>query len=64
MEKSKTSQEIYGESMSLTGSEGSLLETVLADAKPIVPSTVGAEYDINARPTELSSGGYVDCPGE
>mgnify|MGYP001426840242 CR=1 FL=1 len=60
MEKPKTSQEIYKESVLLIGSEGNLLEKVLADAKPVVPSTVGAEYDINARPTELSSGGYVD----
>lgn len=38
----------------------SILERVLGDAVPIVPSTNGEKYDINSRPTELSSGGYVD----
>lgn len=45
-------------------SSENLLEKVLADAKPVILSTVGVEYDLNVRPTELSSGGYIDCPGE
>lgn len=63
MEKSRTSQELYTSSTLLINSEENLLEKVLADAKPVVKSTVSAEYDIKARPTELSSGGYIDSPG-
>ena len=40
--------------------EENLLEQVLRDAKPIVSSTVDGKYDIASRPTELSSGGYID----
>ena len=60
MEKYKTSQELYKNATPLIGSEGNLLERVLVDAKPVVSSTASVENDINARPTELSSGGYVD----
>ena len=63
MEKPKNSQELYKSSAHLTSSSSNLLERVLEDAKPVVLSTIGAEYDINARPTELSSGGYIDSPG-
>ena len=43
-------------------SEGqrNLLEEILSDAKPIVSSSIETNYDLNSRPTELSSGGYVD----
>ncbi len=37
-----------------------LLEQVLRDAVPVVSSTIDKKYDIASRPTELSSGGYVD----
>tara|TARA_Y100000310_G_scaffold149036_2_gene148361 strand:+ start:4943 stop:5062 length:120 start_codon:yes stop_codon:yes gene_type:complete len=36
------------------------MEKVLGDAKPIVSSAVDSKYDIASRPTELSSGRYVD----
>ena len=64
MKKYKSSRELYGDSTSLINSSGDLLEIILADAKPVVSSTMNVEYDLKARPTELSSGGYVDCPGE
>jgi len=41
-----------------------LLEKVLADAKPITTSSLGAKYDLYNRPTELSSGGYIDYAGD
>lgn len=63
MEKTKNSRELYKNSKLLISSDSNLLERVLADAKPVVQSTVDAEYDINSRPTELSSGGYIDSPG-
>jgi len=59
MRKNQTSQELYQKSESAEEQEN-LLEQVLSDAKPVVSSTVDAKYDINSRPTELSSGGYVD----
>lgn len=59
MREYRTSKELYQKSESVEG-QGNLLEQVLNDAKPIVPSTIDAKYDINSRPTELSSGGYVD----
>lgn len=58
MEKYEDSQNSKGDI-----SPENLLEKVLSDARPIVPSSVGAEYDLKARPTELSSGGYIDSPG-
>ena len=62
-EKSSASLGSYEHFIPLTSSGSDLLEIVLADAKPVVRSTVNAEYDIKARPTELSSGGYIDSPG-
>jgi len=59
MRKNRTSQELYQKS-ELAEEQENLLEQVLSDAKPVVSSTVDAKYDINSRPTELSSGGYVD----
>lgn len=59
MRKNQTSQELYQKSEPVEEQEN-LLEQVLSDAKPVVSSTVDAKYDINSRPTELSSGGYVD----
>lgn len=41
-----------------------LLERVLSDAKPIVKSSIGKTHDLYMRPTELSSGGYVDYAGD
>jgi len=63
MKEYKTSQELYVKSTALINSDENLLEKVLADAKPVVLSTIGVEHDIKARPTELSSGGYIDSPG-
>ena len=59
MRKNQTSQELYQKSEPVEEQEN-LLEQVLSDAKPVVSSTVDAKYGINSRPTELSSGGYVD----
>jgi hypothetical protein len=48
----------------LTATLGStLLDKILADAKPYVGSA-DAKYDISSRPTELSSGGYADYAGD
>lgn len=58
MEKYEDPQSSKGDS-----SPENLLERVLSDVRPLVPSSVGAEYDLKARPTELSSGGYIDSPG-
>lgn len=59
MREYKTSKELYQISKSVKGEEN-LLEQVLSDAKPVVSSTIDNKYDIASRPTELSSGGYVD----
>ena len=59
MREYRTSNELYQSSKSVEGEEN-LLEKVLGDAKPVVSSTVDSKYDIASRPTELSSGGYVD----
>ena len=59
MREYRTSEEIQKESKKFKDPEN-LLEQVLSDAKPVVDSTTNAKYDIASRPTELSSGGYVD----
>ncbi|HOU79518.1 MAG TPA: hypothetical protein PK255_02370 [Candidatus Pacearchaeota archaeon] len=59
MREYRTSSELYQDSKSVEEG-GNLLEKVLSDAKPVVPSTVDNRYEISSRPTELSTGGYVD----
>ncbi|PLW80569.1 hypothetical protein C0585_01930 [Candidatus Woesearchaeota archaeon] len=59
MREYKTSMDFF-ESSSDSGCDKNLLEQILSDAKPLVKSTRNVDYDINSRPTELSSGGYVD----
>lgn len=51
------------EKSATVGSKNSLLDKVLADAKPIVPTSEDT-YDLKLRPTELSSGGYIDYAGD
>lgn len=59
MEKYKTSKDFYQQETAGNPSLN-LLEQVLNDAKPVVSSTVDAKYDLNSRPSELSSHGYGD----
>jgi len=58
MREYRTSKDIHRQSDSVE--DENLLEQVLGDAKPVVSSTANGKYDIASRPTELSSGGYVD----
>ncbi len=63
--KYKTSREIFEESKNFSEDSYSLLEKVLADSKPIIDLGRSREYLFyNDRPTELSSGGYVDWAGD
>jgi hypothetical protein len=59
MREYRTSKELYRGFKSVERGEN-LLEQVLGDAKPVVSSITCSKYDIESRPTELSSGGYVD----